>query len=227
MRVSCRLEVAWAIVPVAPVGKAPHSPQRSLRRIGSETKPPYPAVEKTSGRSFGSARNSRSLVSIRRGELAKTPRNRGNFSRCLWIRARSLCNSRLGGGEGGIRTHGSFHYTRFPSVRLKPLGHLSQNPTARLRLPPSGPQGAPKRDAQRAKGSRSGVVAASARPGPQSWRRGWDSNPRWALTHTPLAGERLQPLGHLSAASEHSDPPRKIRLPELHRLILQPASRIS
>ena len=30
------------------------------------------------------------------------------------------------------------------------------------------------------------------------WRRGRDSNPRWGLTHTPLAGERLQPLGHLS-----------------------------
>ena len=28
-------------------------------------------------------------------------------------------------GEGGIRTHGTLPYTRFPSVRLKPLGHLS------------------------------------------------------------------------------------------------------
>ena len=32
------------------------------------------------------------------------------------------------------------------------------------------------------------------------WRRGRDSNPRWGLAHTPLAGERLQPLGHLSVA---------------------------
>ena len=39
--------------------------------------------------------------------------------------AGSLCNSRLNGGESGIRTHGTFQYTRFPSVRLKPLGHLS------------------------------------------------------------------------------------------------------
>ena len=30
------------------------------------------------------------------------------------------------------------------------------------------------------------------------WRRARDSNPRWALTHTPLAGVRLQPLGQLS-----------------------------
>lgn len=31
------------------------------------------------------------------------------------------------------------------------------------------------------------------------WRRRRDSNPRWSYKpHTPLAGERLQPLGHLS-----------------------------
>ena len=29
------------------------------------------------------------------------------------------------GGECGIRTHGRFPYTRFPSVRLRPLGQLS------------------------------------------------------------------------------------------------------
>ena len=31
------------------------------------------------------------------------------------------------GGEGGIRTLGRVNYTRFPSVRLKPLGHLSES----------------------------------------------------------------------------------------------------
>lgn len=31
-----------------------------------------------------------------------------------------------------------------------------------------------------------------------SWRTGWDSNPREGCPSTPLAGERLQPLGHLS-----------------------------
>ena len=30
------------------------------------------------------------------------------------------------------------------------------------------------------------------------WRRGWDSNPRYPSGYTPLAGERLRPLGHLS-----------------------------
>ena len=32
------------------------------------------------------------------------------------------------GGESGIRTHGTLlEYTRFPSVLLKPLGHLSND----------------------------------------------------------------------------------------------------
>ena len=29
------------------------------------------------------------------------------------------------GGRGGIRTHGSFHFTRFPSVPIRPLSHPS------------------------------------------------------------------------------------------------------
>jgi hypothetical protein len=32
------------------------------------------------------------------------------------------------------------------------------------------------------------------------WRRGRDSNPRYHSWYTPLAGERLQPLGHLSVS---------------------------
>ena len=31
----------------------------------------------------------------------------------------------INGGEEGIRTLESLRFTRFPSVRLKPLGHLS------------------------------------------------------------------------------------------------------
>lgn len=33
------------------------------------------------------------------------------------------------------------------------------------------------------------------------WRRRWDSNPRDPFGPTPLAGERLRPLGHVSVAS--------------------------
>lgn len=37
------------------------------------------------------------------------------------------------------------------------------------------------------------------------WRRVRDSNPRYALTYTPLAGARLQPLGQLSIGSGNSN----------------------
>ncbi len=37
------------------------------------------------------------------------------------------------------------------------------------------------------------------------WRRGRDSNPRYHLWYTPLAGERLQPLGHLSGIGFSKD----------------------
>ena len=39
-----------------------------------------------------------------------------------WSTVRLKCE---GGGETGIRTLDTLRYTRFPSVRLKPLGHLS------------------------------------------------------------------------------------------------------
>ncbi len=92
---------------------------------GGETEPPNLATEINTGRGVFQARNSQSPVRIRQGSTAKTPRNRGDFSGCAGVRAGSLCGSRLGGGESGIRTHGTFRHTRFPSVRLKPLGHLS------------------------------------------------------------------------------------------------------
>ena len=39
----------------------------------------------------------------------------------------------------------------------------------------------------------------------KSWRRERDSNPRWSYKpHTPLAGERLQPLGHLSVSRQEA-----------------------
>ena len=34
-------------------------------------------------------------------------------------------NLHSSGGRGGIRTHGSFHFTRFPSVPIRPLSHSS------------------------------------------------------------------------------------------------------
>ena len=147
-------------------------PQPSLRRIGSETEPPNLATETNAGCGVFQARNPKSPVRNREGLAAKTPRNRGDFSGCARVRAGNLCNSRLNGGESGIRTHGTFQYTRFPSVRLKPLGHLSESFLL--------------------------LAGAGCAPAAKKWRRGRDSNPRWVSPHTPLAGERLQPLGHLS-----------------------------
>ena len=89
---------------------------------------------------------------------AKTPRNRGDFSGCARVRAGSLCSSRLVGGESGIRTHGTFRYTRFPSVRLQPLGHLSAQQSV------TGVSWFANR-------WRSPTLA-------KLWRRGRDSNPR-------------------------------------------------
>ena len=46
------------------------------------------------------------------------------------------------------------------------------------------------------------------------WRRGRDSNPRYGFKpYTPLAGERLQPLGHLSTAVDTGEFARIQRFP--------------
>ncbi len=159
---------------------------RWLERIKSESEPPDLATEKNTGCSVYQAPNTASPVRMRERPTAKTPRNRANFSDCSRLCARSLCDSRLGGGESGIRTHGTLRYTRFPSVRLKPLGHLSGSFRCSFILRRQHPA-AELEDLDHAL---------------RSWRRGRDSNPRWVSPHTPLAGERLQPLGHLSGQQQ-------------------------
>ena len=42
----------------------------------------------------------------------------------------------------------------------------------------------------------------------KNWRRVWDSNPGWSYPHTALAGQRLQPLGQLSAVRPPGEPLR-------------------
>ena len=50
----------------------------------------------------------------------------------------------------------------------------------------------------------------SKEKGKENWRRERDSNPRYGNEpYTPLAGERLQPLGHLSADHQNSKPGRQ------------------
>jgi plasmid stabilization system protein ParE len=61
------------------------------------------------------------------GSTESAARLRGNLA-CYRTRGNINMNKSngLSGGESGIRTHGTLRYTRFPSVRLKPLGHLSR-----------------------------------------------------------------------------------------------------
>jgi hypothetical protein len=56
-------------------------------------------------------------------------------------RLKTIC-----GGETGIRTLDTLRYTRFPSVRLQPLGHLSAVLRVFLNLPQSEPLEATSRD---------------------------------------------------------------------------------
>ncbi len=53
------------------------------------------------------------------------------------------------------------------------------------------------------------------------WRRGRDSNPRYHRWYTPLAGERLRPLGHLSGLALVSAKWRDFKgfLPLLHNSV--------
>ena len=55
--------------------------------------------------------------------------SRHQWSRALETRSPArVCNSLRGNGRGGIRTHGTLlTYTSFPGLRLKPLGHPSNN----------------------------------------------------------------------------------------------------
>src|SRR6185295_11212091 len=44
----------------------------------------------------------------------------------------------------------------------------------------------------------------------QQWRRGWDSNPRWALTHSGFRDRCTNPLCDLSASLFDSSTPEKL-----------------
>ena len=76
-------------------------PQRTAL---SESEPPNLSIEKNAGSVVFDFRNPQSPVRIREGLTAKTPRNRGVFSDCSRLRARSLCDGRLSGGASDIRT---------------------------------------------------------------------------------------------------------------------------
>ena len=57
--------------------------------------------------------------------------------------------------------------------------------------------------------SRGESALVTVGPEKSNWRRGGDSNPRYAFkTYTGLANQRLQPLGHLSTAAHSEARPR-------------------
>ena len=49
----------------------------------------------------------------------------------------TAAHARGDGGEGGVRTRGTFRYTRFPVVHLRPLGHLSKRMAERVGFEPT------------------------------------------------------------------------------------------
>jgi hypothetical protein len=105
--------------------------------------------------------------------IAQKPANSRTFPEWIASLPRVHERRRLNGGESGIRTHGRLPYTRFPSVRLRPLGHLSgcrrpaipererRRATAAGSLPRLGPRRYPPRAGRR---------ADAVRPAP---RRSW------------------------------------------------------
>ena len=111
------------------------------------------------------------------------------------------------GGERGIRTlDGLLTHTPLAGERLQPLGHLSVI--------------ANFNSEQIISNLRSGLLGATplAPSGPPSLHDDVVSHLRCSartldglLTHTPLAGERLQPLGHLSRNVDYkqADKPKR------------------
>ncbi len=155
-------------------------PRPSLGRIESETEPPNLATETNAGCGVFQARNPQSPVRIRERLAAKTPRNRGDFSGCARVRAGNLRNGRLSGGESGIRTHGTLSGTH--AFQACAFNHSAISPK-NLGFSARGARGPPRSNA----GGEGGIRTLDE-----------------LLTHTPLAGERLQPLGHLSVKPDFS-----------------------
>ena len=66
----------------------------------------------------------------RREPLAAVQKAR-SFNDFRWMKSAGM---EIAGGERGIRTLGTLlTYTRFPGVRLQPLGHLSNAPSWKAR----------------------------------------------------------------------------------------------
>src|SRR2546428_6511163 len=92
------------------------------------------------------------------------------------------------GGEGGIRTHGTV--PRSQHFQCCQFNHSCTSPEPRQKVKVKR-QKLPVR-----------FCPFTFLPFPwQDWRRGWDSNPRWALTHSGFRDRCTNPLCDLSTSS--------------------------
>ena len=96
-------------------------------------------------------------------------------------------------------------FTAFPVLPIQPLLHLSGISNCRL------PIGHSFEGIDLDKGQ----SKISNRKSAMSWRRGWDSNPRWALTHSGFRDRCTNPLCDLSAIKVYSS---SFRVPIAPRL---------
>ncbi len=72
---------------------------------------------------------------------------------------------------------------------------------------------------------RHGARTPTSGVAPGGWRTEWDSNPRYAFTHTRFPSVRLKPLGHLSGARTISKPHPEARPPLARPLAVLPPVR--
>jgi hypothetical protein len=87
-------------------------------------------------------------------------------------------------------------FTAFPVLPIQPLLHLSGKSIANFRVAIA--HCSARSHANLAKGQSEICIWKSAMP----WRRGWDSNPRWALTHSGFRDRCTNPLCDLSVIKE-------------------------
>ena len=86
-----------------------------------------------------------------------------------------------------------FPFTAFPVLPIQPLLHLSGKTLPISDCPlPIGSRGAHRPTLQKDQ-SEIGIWKSA-----MLWRRGWDSNPRWALTHSGFRDRCTNPLCDLS-----------------------------
>src|SRR6266550_9153404 len=103
-------------------------------------------------------------------------------------------------------------FTAFPVLPIQPLLHLSNISDFRLPI-------ADWSDRTRERFLQTSQSAIINWQLAMSWRRGWDSNPRWALTHSGFRDRCTNPLCDLSESRCQISEIRCQQLPESPRLL--------